>query len=63
MKDYVLAQDFSCMYFSSSFSPFFFLSQDGKTAEDLAHTDQHELIVSLLGKLKKVTSGTHMHTP
>lgn len=35
-------------------SLFFSFSQDGKTAEDLAHTDQHELIVSLLGKLKKV---------
>uniref|UniRef100_A0A8D0DCT7 Death-associated protein kinase 1 n=1 Tax=Sander lucioperca TaxID=283035 RepID=A0A8D0DCT7_SANLU len=29
------------------------VTNDGKTAEDLAHTDQHELIVSLLGKLKK----------
>ncbi|KAF3851422.1 hypothetical protein F7725_013194 [Dissostichus mawsoni] len=28
-------------------------NKDGKTAEDLAHADQHELIVSLLGKLKK----------
>lgn len=32
------------------------LSQDGKTAEDLAYADQHELIVALLGKLKKVKS-------
>lgn len=42
--------------------PFFFLSsllsQDGKTAEDLAYADQHELIVVLLGKLKKVKSDT-----
>ncbi|KAJ4922963.1 hypothetical protein JOQ06_021283 [Pogonophryne albipinna] len=29
------------------------VTNDGKTAEDLAHADQHELIVSLLGKLKK----------
>ncbi|XP_029295252.1 death-associated protein kinase 1 [Cottoperca gobio] len=29
------------------------VTNDGKTVEDLAHTDQHELIVSLLGKLKK----------
>lgn len=43
------------MYLSLSFSP---LSQDGKTAEDLAHADQHELIVSLLGKLKKVKYDT-----
>lgn len=34
-------------------------SQDGKTAEDLAHADQHELIVSLLGKLKKVKNNYH----
>lgn len=41
--------------FCSSFFPFFFfLSQDGKTAEDLAYADQHEPIFSLLGKLKKV---------
>lgn len=39
---------------------FIFLSQDGKTAEDLAHSDQHELIVSLLGKLKKVANHTHL---
>lgn len=31
-----------------------FVSQDGKTAEDLASTDQHDSIISLLGKLKKV---------
>uniref|UniRef100_A0A8D0A3B0 Death-associated protein kinase 1 n=1 Tax=Sander lucioperca TaxID=283035 RepID=A0A8D0A3B0_SANLU len=34
------------------------VTNDGKTAEDLAHTDQHELIVSLLGKLKKVKYDT-----
>jgi len=34
--------------------PPFFVPQDGKTAEDLAHSEQHELIISLLGKLKKV---------
>lgn len=37
--------------------------QDGKTAEDLAYGEQHEVIVSLLGKLKKVTRNhTHTHT-
>ncbi|CAB1414212.1 unnamed protein product, partial [Pleuronectes platessa] len=29
------------------------VTNDGKTAEDLASTDQHEHIISLLGKLKK----------
>uniref|UniRef100_A0A8C4NVR3 non-specific serine/threonine protein kinase n=1 Tax=Dicentrarchus labrax TaxID=13489 RepID=A0A8C4NVR3_DICLA len=29
------------------------VTNDGKTAEDLAYADQHKLIVSLLGKLKK----------
>ncbi|KAK5932047.1 hypothetical protein CgunFtcFv8_003783 [Champsocephalus gunnari] len=29
------------------------VTNDGKTAEDLAQADQHDLIVSLLGKLKK----------
>lgn len=53
VRDNLFAQDFSCIYLSLSFF-FFFLSQDGKTAEDLASTDQHEHIVSLLGKLKKV---------
>lgn len=37
-------------------------SQDGKTAEDLAYKDQHEPIVSLLGKLKKVQTNTHTLT-
>lgn len=41
------------IHFSLSFS-----SQDGKTAEDLAYADQHEPIVSLLGKLKKVKGDT-----
>lgn len=43
-------------------SPFLFpsfSSQDGKTAEDLAYADQHEPIVSLLGKLKKVKGDTY----
>ncbi|TNN48699.1 Death-associated protein kinase 1 [Liparis tanakae] len=31
------------------------VAADGKTAEDLAHSEQHELIISLLGKLKKDT--------
>ena len=41
---------------------FLLLPQDGKTAEDLASTDQHEHIISLLGKLKKVKQRTHTHT-
>lgn len=39
---------------------FCFLSQDGKSAEDLAAADQHEHIVVLLGKLKKVKLKTHI---
>lgn len=46
-------------YFSLCLSVF----QDGKTAEDLAYAEQHEVIVSLLGKLKKVTKKSHTHTP
>lgn len=33
---------------------FFLIKQDGKTAEDLARSEHHEHISSLLGKLKKV---------
>lgn len=58
VRDYLFVQAFSYFFFS-----FFFVSQDGKTAEDLAYADQHELIVSLLGKLKKVKSDTHTPKP
>lgn len=40
----------------------FCFRQDGKTAEDLAYADQHELVVSLLGKLKKVKLTHTTHT-
>lgn len=40
---------------------YFYPPQDGKTAEELANADQHEQIVSLLVRLKKVKRQTHAH--